>query len=162
MVENMPHDIRLGKRTVPIEKVKGLIRKKGIMGRSISYSENEHQWKVLLDKDMKLRDMADTLLHETMHSISENDKLGLKEGQVEKTATDLLAHFRNNPPDWKVIKAGVNGTGKGAGDTLDNAIMKVSSLSKSQAKGLSDALLYVFRHNPRWWFVITRFCQGGK
>jgi Asp-tRNA(Asn)/Glu-tRNA(Gln) amidotransferase C subunit len=133
----------MGTLTTPIKRIKGLIAQKGLMGQSQSYADFSKKWKVILDANMDAKDMADTLLHETMHQISELKKLNLKEGQVEKLSNSLVYAMADKNINLRDTIERING-------------IKQLKLSDSQIQKLVSTMRYVISHNPKYMSIIRK------
>ncbi len=141
-----PSNIRMGKKTTPISRVRGLIAKKGIMGQSHSFSDFSKRWKVLLDADMNAKDMADTMLHESVHQIDAINGLKLSEGQVEKLSTSLVYAMADKNANLRDAIEKING-------------VKGLKLSDNQIQKLVASLRYIIAHNPKYMSVIRKVRQ---
>ena len=140
-----PSNIRMGSKTTPIKKIKGLIARKGIMGQSHSFSDIKKKWKVLIDAGMNKKDTAQTVLHEAVHQISDLHDINLKERQVEDLSNALVYSFTENT----------------SVDELRSAISKIDSLkglklSDIQITKLAKALKYIGAHNPKFMSTIKK------
>lgn len=142
-----PKNIRMGGITAPIRKIKGLIKSKGIMGRATSYTDSDKQWHVMLDKGMGKTDMVDTLLHESLHLLSEKNNLDLKEGQVEKLSTSILNGLRGGKLTIAALK-----------DTIARMSPRMG-LDDTQTAKLQKGLAYVLTHNPKYRRVIKNWVE---
>ena len=138
-----PSNIRMGSKTTPIKKIKGLIARKGIMGQSHSFSDFSKRWKVLLDADMNAKDMADTMLHESVHQIDAIKGLKLSESQVEKLSTSLVYTMADKNAKLRDAIEKING-------------VKGLKLSDKQIQKLVASLRYIIAHNPKYMSVIRK------
>ena len=143
---SFPSNIRLGSKTTPIKKIKGLIAKKGIMGQSHSFSDFSKRWKVLLDADMDAKDMSSTLLHESLHQVDAIKGLKLSEGQVEKLSTSLVYAMADKNANLRDAIEKING-------------VKGLKLSDNQIQKLVASLRYIIAHNPKYMSVIRKVRQ---
>lgn len=140
-----PSNIRLPSgRVAPISRKSGLIRKKGIMGRAISYSRHARQWQVWLDKGMGRKDKVETLVHETAHLLDHDKRLGLSERQVEGFAPGLVYALRH-PPGRRAEALKLVG--------------KRLGLSARQVSGLRGGFGTVLRKNPKYRGTIKAFVR---
>ena len=145
-VKDPPHNIRMGGGiTAQINKVGGLIKKHGLMGRAISYTGQKKGWKVYLDKNMPLKDYANTLSHESIHLADTKHKLGLSESQVESVTNTLMDGLRKYS-HWSSIKNYLQDHNSG--------------ITNRQLSGIIASYKAILEKNPRYRRLIRRYASG--
>lgn len=90
---NIPGKVKIGKRSWTVKLVKGLNKKKHILGLCDSET-----YTILIDADQTPRSRQITFLHELLHAVFPNSKLcnATEEMIVEHLDEKLFEIFENN------------------------------------------------------------------